>query len=197
MLGGNEHGLAQAAPAAAPKPQATDRAKAHGRLQVAAKGITVPTYMFDVLVYLYENYRAFEACRDATALGRTLADAGFDDDEIREALSWLQGLARIVQNADSKELDRTRSPRIYSGAETEQLGAAAVGFLMYLDSAAQITPSQREIVIERALAINDPSLSVATMKIIVLMVLWSHSADVDFLLLEELLDGEPDPRAMH
>jgi uncharacterized protein Smg (DUF494 family) len=34
------------------------------------------------------------------------------------------------------------------------------------------------------------------MKIIVLMVLWSHSADVDFLLLEELLDDN-HPRPMH
>ena len=153
--------------------------------------------MFDVLVYLYENYRAFEACRDATALGRTLADAGFDDDEIHEALSWLQGLARIVQDSDSAALDRSGGPRIYAPIETQQLGSAAVGFLMYLDSAAQLTPRQREIVIERALAINDPPLSLTTMKIIVLMVLWSHSADVDFLLLEELLGEDPDPRAMH
>ncbi|SPE25719.1 Protein Smg homolog [Burkholderiales bacterium] len=153
--------------------------------------------MFDVLVYLYENYRAFEACRDATALGRTLADAGFDDDEIREALSWLQGLARIVQDADTLALDRSSGMRVYAPAETEQLGLAAVGFLMYLDSAAQLTAKQREIVIERALAINDPPLSIATMKIIVLMVLWSHSSDVDFLLLEELLDDDPDQRAMH
>jgi len=153
--------------------------------------------MFDVLVYLYENYRAFEACRDATALGRTLADAGFDDDEIREALSWLQGLARIVQDADSLAIDRSHGPRIYAPAEIEQLGTAAVGFLMYLDSAAQLTAKQREIVIERALAAKESPLSIATVKIIVLMVLWSHSADVDFLLLEELLDDEPDRRAMH
>ncbi|HYA65406.1 MAG TPA: DUF494 domain-containing protein, partial [Burkholderiaceae bacterium] len=151
----------------------------------------------DVLVYLYENYRAFEACRDATAVGRTLADAGFDDEEIHEALSWLQGLARIVQDAGCAALDRSRGQRVYTQAETHQLGAPAIGFLMYLDSAAQITARQREIVIERALAINDPPLSIATMKIIVLMVLWSHSADVDFLLLEELLEDDHDLRAMH
>jgi len=153
--------------------------------------------MFDVLVYLYENYSAFEACRDATALGRTLADAGFDDDEIHEALSWLQALARIVQDADSPELDRSRGLRVYAPTEARQLGTAAMGFLMYLESAAQLTARQREIVIERALAIDGPPLSIATIKIIVLMVLWSHSADVDFLLLEELLDDDPDPRAMH
>ena len=157
----------------------------------------MPTSMFDVLVYLYENYSAFEACRDATALGRTLADAGFDDDEIREALCWLQGLARLVQDSDSLALDRSRGLRVYTAAETQQLSSDAIGFLMYLDSAEQLTPRQREIVIERALAIGEAALSLATMKIIVLMVLWSHSADVDFLLLEELLNDSPDRRAMH
>ncbi len=67
---------------------------------------------------------------------------------------------------------------------------------MYLDSAKQLSAKQREIVVERALAITDTPLSVATMKIIVLMVLWSHSADVDFLLLEELLDDD-EPHSMH
>jgi Smg protein len=152
--------------------------------------------MFDVLVYLYENYGAFEACPDASSLGRSLADAGFDDDEIREALAWLQGLARIVEHADDLPLKRSSSLRVYTPAEMEQLGPEAVGFLVYLDAARQLSPRQREIVIERALAITDSPLSVATIKIIVLMVLWSHSADVDFLLLEELLDDD-ETRAMH
>ena len=152
--------------------------------------------MFDVLVYLYENYGAFEACPDASSLGRSLADAGFDDDEIREALAWLQGLARIVEDAGDMPLEAGTSLRVYTAAELEQLGPEAVGFLIYLDSARQLSPRQREIVIERALAITDSPLSTATIKIIVLMVLWSHSADVDFLLLEELLDDD-DSRAMH
>jgi Smg protein len=152
--------------------------------------------MFDVLVYLYENYGAFEACPDAAALGRSLADAGFDDDEIRDALSWLQGLARIVQDTEARPMVESAGTRVYTIKEIEQLGAPAIGFLMYLDSAEQLTAQQREIVLERALAITDSPLSVATMKIIVLMVLWSHSADVDFLLLEELLDDN-DPHTMH
>jgi Smg protein len=152
--------------------------------------------MFDVLVYLYENYGAFEACPDATALGRSLADAGFDDDEIHEALAWLQGLARIVQDTEPLPLDRSSGLRVYAPSELARLGKAAVGFLMYLDAARQLSARQREIVIERALAIPEAPLSIATIKIIVLMVLWSHSADVDFLLLEELLDDD-EPHPMH
>lgn len=152
--------------------------------------------MFDVLVYLYENYGAFETCQDATALGRSLADAGFDDEEIRDAIAWLQGLARIVQLSGSKRLDQARGLRVYSASEFSRLGTDAIGFLASLDAAGQLTATQREIVIERALAITETPLSVATLKIIVLMVLWSHAAEVDFLLLEELLDDD-EPHLMH
>ena len=46
--------------------------------------------MFDILVYLFENYSAFNACADADALSRKLAAAGFPKDEITDALAWLE-----------------------------------------------------------------------------------------------------------
>ena len=54
--------------------------------------------MFDVLVYLYENYGALHACPDADSLSKRLTEAGFDDEEISEALTWLQGSNTSPQN---------------------------------------------------------------------------------------------------
>ena len=74
--------------------------------------------------------------------------------------------------------------------ETERLGTESIGFLSFLENAGQLTPTQREIVIERALAIEDTPIPLDMIKVIVLMVLWSQQADIDVLLLEELLhDG--------
>jgi Smg protein len=145
--------------------------------------------MFDVLVYLYENYGAFDTCPDADALGQSLADAGFDADEIADALSWLQGLAKLVQETPAP-LASSSGTRLYVASEIQRLGDEAITFLMFLDRAGQINAQQREIIIERALAIPDNSLSLDTLKIIVLMVLWSQAADVDFLLMEVLLDSD-------
>lgn len=50
--------------------------------------------------------------------------------------------------------------------------------------------------IDRALAIEDTPVTLVKLKVIVLMVLWSQSADVDVLLLEELLDDGED-RPLH
>ena len=43
-----------------------------------------PRNVFDVLVYLYENYGAPHACPDADSLTKRLTAAGFDDEEITE-----------------------------------------------------------------------------------------------------------------
>jgi Smg protein len=53
--------------------------------------------MFDVLVYLYENYWRPDACPDHEQLTRKLSSVGFESDEIEEALSWLDGLASAAQ----------------------------------------------------------------------------------------------------
>jgi Smg protein len=146
--------------------------------------------VFDVLVYLYENYGAPHACPDADSLSRKLTAAGFDDEEINEALAWLQGLERVTEQSVAVGPESDGAFRIYAVMEIERLGTESIGFLSFLENAGQLTPTQREIVIERALAIEDTPIPLDMLKVIVLMVLWSQQADIDVLLLEELLhDG--------
>jgi Smg protein len=152
--------------------------------------------VFDVLVYLYENYGALNACPDADALSQKLASAGFEQDEITQALSWLQGLVR-----STKEVAALRDPcadsfRVFAGFETRRLEPEAIGFLAFLEAAGQLSSAQREIVLERALALAESPVPLAKFKVIVLMVLWSQQADIDILILEELLD-DGEQRRLH
>jgi len=123
-------------------------------------------------------------------LTKKLAAAGFDEDEISEAISWLQDLQTITQGARSIRDESQGAFRVYAGFETHRLGTPAISFLSFLEGAGQLAPAQREIVIERALALNDSPLPLNKLKVIVLMVLWSQSAEIDILLLEELLDDD-------
>jgi Smg protein len=147
--------------------------------------------MFDVLVYLYENYFRPDACPDSDTLARKLSAAGFDGEEINDALFWLSGLAQLAQAAPPSP---TRSPgafRIFADLEYERLGVASIGFLCFLESAGVLSPTLREIVVERALATDETPVPLAKLKIIVLMVLWSQGEEPDTLILDELLeDGE-------
>jgi Smg protein len=147
-----------------------------------------PRNVFDVLVYLYENYGAPHACPDADSLTKRLTAAGFDDEEITEALAWLSGLEQVTQESIAVGPESDRAFRVYAKVEVDRLGTKAIGFLSFLEHAGQLTPTQREIVIERALATDEAPIDLEMLKVIVLMVLWSQQADIDALLLEELLD---------
>jgi Smg protein len=54
--------------------------------------------MFEVLVYVYENYWRGDACPELQQLGRKLSAAGFEPDEIEQALQWLAGLDLASHN---------------------------------------------------------------------------------------------------
>jgi Smg protein len=147
--------------------------------------------MFDVLVYLYENYFRPDACPDADTLARKLSAAGFEGEEINDALSWLSGLASATQTTIPMVYSGRSSFRVFADQEYERLGSESIGFLCFLDSAGVISPVLREIVVERALATDETPVPLDKLKIIVLMVLWSQGEEPDALILEELLeDGE-------
>ena len=155
--------------------------------------------MFEVLVYVYENYWQGDACPEAPALGRKLSAAGFEPEEIEAALIWLDGLQLAAQTsrvcltdargaADCAMPQSADSLRVYSLHERQQLGADALGFISFLEGAGVLPPHMREIVVERAMAVSGEPLSLDDLKIIVLMVYWSLGQEPDALVLDELCD---------
>ena len=150
--------------------------------------------MFDVLVYLYENYWRPDACPDHDQLTRKLSSVGFETDEIEEALTWLDGLASAAQSRVADQADG--SVRVYSAAEQELLGEASIGFISFLESAGVLRPAMREMVVDRASAIGRGPVDVEHLKIIVLMVFWSLGEEPDALILDELFVDEHD-RLIH
>ena len=150
--------------------------------------------MFDVLVYLYENYWRPDACPDHQQLSRKLSAVGFESDEIQEALVWLDGLAHSA----GAELNpqRESSLRVYSEAERRRLGDDSVAFISFLESAGVLPPEMREMVIDRATAVGDGPMALDDLKVIVLMVFWSLGEEPDALILDELFVA-PEERLIH
>ena len=166
--------------------------------------------MFEVLVYVYENYWQGDACPELPQLGRKLTAVGFEADEIHAALVWLEGLNTAAQStqiylpagheASASNVDQlgeiqAQSPgsmRAYSVAEQEQIGVEALGFVSFLESSGVLPPHMREIVLDRAMAAPGNPLDLDELKIIVLMVYWSFGQEPDALVLDELCDDATD-----
>jgi Smg protein len=150
--------------------------------------------MFDVLVYLYETYWRPDACPDHAQLTRKLSAAGFERDEIQEALSWLDGLAGAAQSASGQQ--SALGVRVYTAAEQERLGDDSIGFISFLESAGVLPPPMREMVVDRAMAVGANPIDLDDLKVIVLMVFWSLGEEPDALILDELFVA-PEERVVH
>ena len=157
--------------------------------------------MFEVLVFVYENYWRGDACPELQQLGRKLSAHGFEPEEIQQALAWLDGLnlaarqtqlspesAAAVSDSCSPDRQSPTSLRIYCVAEQDHLGAECLGFISFLESAGVLPASMREIVIDRAMAAPGDPVSLDELKIIVLMVYWSCGTEPDALILDELCE---------
>jgi Smg protein len=153
--------------------------------------------MFEVLVFVYENYWRGDACPELQQLGRKLSAVGFEAEEIEQALVWLNGLNIAAQTTGSETPQAPAAPaptslRVYSVAEQDHLGAQALGFISFLDTSGVLPPHMREIVMERAMAVPGAPVSLDDLKIIVLMVYWSFGEEPDALVLDELCDDSED-----
>jgi len=153
--------------------------------------------MVDVLIYLYENYMDGEnqPPADQSALEDELSEAGFSKDEIDKALCWLDELASGVETQyRDHELG---SIRIYAESECTKLDVEARGFLLFLEQNGILDPASRELVIERALAIDHPVVAVDELKWVVLLVLMNRPGREDaFTQMEDLVYND-DPDYLH
>lgn len=152
--------------------------------------------MFEILVYLFENYYQGEPCPDPDTLARKLTDAGFGDDDITDALDWLKDLSQPNDEPYMEAFELCDAFRAHTHAEVRKLSTESRGFIAFLESAGVLTAPLRELIIDRAMALSDDTVELDKLKVIVLMVLWARRGDVDTLVLEELLP-EGGPRHIH
>lgn len=143
--------------------------------------------MFDILVFLFENYFDSGSYPDSATLTRKLAMAGFADEDINKTLNWLSELARHDTGNYSENLIESDSFRCYSAHEMERIDTEGRGFIMFLQQTGIINPLQRELLIDRVLTMNENSPSIEKIKLIVLTELWIQNQLMDDATLEKLL----------
>jgi Smg protein len=142
--------------------------------------------VFDVLIYLFENYMGgeFEPDPDPDAIRGELLEAGFPQGEINKAFEWLESLA------EQKPITAVSPPafRIFAAEECAKLDSDSQGLLMFLEQSGILSPTSREWVIDRAMALNAERITLENLKWIVLMVLFSQpSEEVAYARMENLV----------
>ena len=142
--------------------------------------------MFEILMYLFESYFDAGSYPEPDKLSRKLSAAGFEEEEISDALTWLSALQQ--QNPDNypASLEHT-GPRHFAELELQLISYEARQFLLFAEQQHLISAVEREMIIDRSVALKHENLALDKLKLIMLMVLWNRHQDLDPLLIEELL----------
>ncbi len=141
--------------------------------------------IFDVLMYLFENYMEdeVEILPDSDVVRTELLEAGFQQIEVNKAFDWLESLS--LQRAI-----KSSSPafRIFCSEEKDRLDLECRNMIMFLENSGILNSANREIVIDRAMALENEELSVEKLKWIILMVLLSQpDEEIAFSRMEDIV----------
>lgn len=155
--------------------------------------------MFDVLLYLFENYFDDETpcVADPDTLRTELHEAGFARLQVNQAMDWLDTIARHTQVAARHVKMKRDSFRIYHPEEQKRLDVVCRGFMVYLENAGILDDTDRELIIDRAMALDVDQLDIDRLKWVVLMVLLNRPGQEQRLSWMENLVMDTAPQQIH
>jgi Smg protein len=146
--------------------------------------------VLDILIYLFENYfdtetdDGFEPDRET--LKHELEHAGFPATEVERALCWLEELASDPSRQHASPT--TRAIRVFAALEQARLDTDCRGYLVHLEQVGILSPTQRELVIDRLMALDGDDIDIEKLKWVVLMVLFSQPGqETAFSRMEDLV----------
>lgn len=152
--------------------------------------------VLDILIYVFDHYMLAETSEvpERDTLAQDLEKAGFSQVNVERALDWLADLAgeRHRPAIDGG----ARAIRIYAEGELTRLSTESRGFLLSLEQTGILSAQQREIVIDRLLALEADELDIDQLKWVVLMVLSSQPGqELAYARMEDLVfdSAETDP----
>ena len=153
--------------------------------------------VLDILIYVFDQYMLAEAPEvpEREALAADLERAGFGRHNVERALDWLADLAGERSRPD---IDSTQpSLRVFSADELERISTSCRGYLLQLEHEGILSPLQREIVIDRLVALGNyqdsDEVDIDRLKWLVLMVLSSQPGQEQACArMEDLVFDETD-----
>lgn len=137
--------------------------------------------MLEVLLYLFEHYmeEGREVPNDEAVLKSMLKDAGFPQAEINKAFTWLETLVAQPIDPDLCAVEQPMSFRVYSPQELACLDEHCRGFLLTLEHSGIINSLTREVIIERAIAMDLDEIDLDKFKLIIMIVLANQAGNED------------------
>lgn len=152
--------------------------------------------VLNVVLYLFEHcLEDYAEAPPREALEQMLCAGGFPASKVKEALDWLEGLS-AEREAAAPGARATGAERVFNGLELARLSREARGLLLYLEQIEVLGPAERELSIERALALDESEVGLEEMKWVVLLTLFHQPGqEAAYARMEDILHADAPPAA--
>jgi Smg protein len=143
--------------------------------------------VFEVLVFMFENYVAHHTLPNSDILAQELSAAGFKQNDIDGAFNWFDEMkTRLVESDDTYSHEET-SLRMFSENELKKINTESIGFILFLRQANIINDMERDLIIDRAMALPQKLITIEETRWITMMALWNEGREKDYLFVEDAL----------
>ena len=149
--------------------------------------------MLNVLLYLFDNHLVSEQAfkEDLVETQQQLIAEGFPPQEIQQALIWLKELQYLHKESQTISNFTTNAIRVWLPEEQQKLSVDALDFLLKLESQGVVDAQLREVIIDRAMALEMPVVEVFQIKWIALIVMYHYQQEeISIPWLEHVLMNE-------
>jgi len=143
--------------------------------------------MFEVLVFMFKNYFTHQDMLDNVVIEQELSAAGFEEDDILGAFDWFQEMQSMFSAPTFDYSHEKTAMRIFTPHESKRIDTESLGFLIFLQQAKVINDVERDLIVERAMALNTTKLGIEEMRWITMMALWSQGRDKDYSFVEDAI----------
>ena len=151
------------------------------------------TEVFDILMYLFETYLDDDQSKipSEDSIRNELNRIGFHDSKVNKAFNWLDDLATLKDSDININQIDENSFRTFNSQELEKFDFQAQRVLIELVELKILTPTQREIIVDKALSLDIAPIEQEQMKWVVLMVLFNMPDSAgSFTWIQDLLYQE-------
>lgn len=143
--------------------------------------------MFEVLVFIFENYIAQHVLSDNEIMTQELAAAGFEETAIVGAVDWFHEMKIMLTETPAVYSHKQTGMRVLTDAELKKISTESLSFVLFLQQANVINDVERDLIIDRAMALKQAQISIEEMRWITMLALWKKGREKDYLFVEDAL----------
>ncbi len=143
--------------------------------------------MFEVLVFMFENYIAHHAQPDDDIMTQELSAAGFEQSDIVGAVDWFHEMKTRLTKPPAVYAHQHTSMRQFNESELKKISLESISFVIFLQQANVINDVERELIIDSAMALKQEQIKIEEMRWITMIALWNAGREKDYLFVEDAL----------